>query len=144
MMINTNPLIVIVLLFVGLTVRNAHGFVPLHGGYYHPLSSLCAFVGPVQESVQEALMEEFLPSHLEVINESHGNVEDESHFKVIIVSDAFQDARLVQRHRLINGCLMKDNNGELPFHALTITAKTKEEWEADQSVPGSPACMGGH
>ena len=80
------------------------------------------FVGPVQESVQTALTEEFAPAHLQVINESHGRLEDESHFKVIIVSEAFQDKRLVQRHRLINGCLMKD--GELPFHALTITAKT--------------------
>lgn len=130
---------------MGLTARAAHGFVPLpRRSYNHPRSSLHAFVGPVQESVQATLMEEFAPSHLQVINESHGNVKDESHFKVIIVSDAFQDARLVQRHRLINRCLMKGNNGELPFHALTITAKTQEEWDADQSVPDSPACMGGH
>jgi stress-induced morphogen len=110
-----------------------------------PVTKLFAssnFVGPVQEMVEETLQKEFSPTYLQVINESHGQLQDESHFKVIIVSDAFQDKRLVQRHRLINASLMKD--GQLPFHALTITAKTTNEWDADSSVPESPACMGGH
>jgi stress-induced morphogen len=34
-------------------------------------------------------MDAFTPSHLEVINESHGRVEDESHFKAVVVSAAF-------------------------------------------------------
>lgn len=106
-----------------------------------PLSA-ASFVGPVQESVQQVLEKEFAPTHLQVINESHGQLQDESHFKVVIVSDAFQDQRLVQRHRMVNVSLMK--NGQLPFHALTITAKTTEEWDADNSVPKSPGCMGGH
>lgn len=108
-------------------------------------TSLCSssFLGPVQESVEQSLQETFSPTYLQVINESHGQLEDESHFKVVIVSDAFQGKRLVQRHRLVNASLMKEE-GKLPFHALTITAKTTEEWDSDDSVAKSPACMGNH
>lgn len=43
------------------------------------------------------------PSHLEVVNESAGHggyfPGKESHFKVVMVSDAFQGLRSVQRHQ---------------------------------------------
>ena len=127
-------------------VSFTNGFVPLSIARHYPativFSTSSNYVGPVQESVEEALTKDFEPSYLQVINESHGNVEDESHFKVIIVSNAFENKRLVQRHRLVNGCLM--DGGQLPFHALTITAKTEDEWAKDNSVPDSPNCMGGH
>ena len=45
------------------------------------------------------------PSHLEVINESSGHggyfPGKESHFKVVVVSEAFDGLRLVQRHQKI-------------------------------------------
>ena len=45
------------------------------------------------------------PSHLEVVNESAGHggyfPGKESHFKVVMVSDAFQGLRSVQRHQKI-------------------------------------------
>ena len=135
------------LLMAGLgRITLTNGFVPLSVIKPTPTvlfsNASTNYVGPVQESVEDALKKEFEPSYLQVINESHGNVEDESHFNVIIVSNAFEDKRLVQRHRLVNGCLM--DGGQLPFHALTITAKTQDEWEKDNSVPDSPNCMGGH
>ena len=66
-----------------------------------------------------------------------------SHFKVVVVSEAFADKRLVARHRLINGVLM-DESGTLPFHSLSIAAaKTPAEWGVDTEVPASPTCMGG-
>ena len=133
-----------VLIVLGLITGNSNAFVPPASSARSSVWPLKAssFVGPVQESVEQTLQEEFSPTFLQVINESHGQLQDESHFKVVIVSDAFQDQRLVQRHRMINASLMKD--GQLPFHALTITAKTTEEWDSDSSVPKSPACMGGH
>lgn len=103
-----------------------------------------SFIGPVQESLEETLQKEFEPTYLSVVNESHGSLEDESHFKVVIVSDKFDGQRLVQRHRTINGSVMNDNDGQLPFHALSITAKTNDEWDSNNNVPDSPACMGGH
>ena len=48
------------------------------------------------------------------------------HLKVMIVSDAFQDKTLLDRHRLIYQALdapMKDGR----IHALELTAKTKQE-----------------
>ena len=50
-------------------------------------------------------LQNLAPSHLEVINESAGHggyfPGKESHFKVIVVSEAFQGLRLVQRHQKI-------------------------------------------
>jgi BolA protein len=103
-----------------------------------------SWVGPVQESVQQRLMDTFAPTHLQVINESHGQQTDESHFKVIIVSSAFEGQKLVQRHRMVNTALQDpDSPASLPFHALTITAKSPDQWDQDSSVPESPKCMGG-
>lgn len=135
----------LLLTVLGFWIGSSSAFLP-HTSYTSTtttsLSAASSFVGPVQESVEQTLQEEFSPSYLQVINESHGQLQDESHFKVVIVSDQFQEKRLVQRHRLVNASLMKE--GQLPFHALTITAKTTEEWDSDSSVPKSPACMGGH
>ena len=41
-----------------------------------------SFAGPRQRSIEQRLTEVFAPTHLEVLNESHGRKEDESHFKV--------------------------------------------------------------
>jgi len=89
-------------------------------------------------------METFAPTHLQVINESHGKLTDESHFKVIIVSSEFEGKRLVQCHRMVNAALQEPDSESLPFHALTITAKSPDQWDNDSSVPESPKCMGGH
>lgn len=48
------------------------------------------------------------------------------HLKVVVVSDAFRDRNLLDRHRLIYQALdepMKDGR----IHALELTARTKEE-----------------
>jgi len=82
--------------------------------------------------------------HLEVINESHKhNVPEgaESHFKVVIVSSAFEGKKLVARHRLLNGILAKILSTHI--HALALHTITKEEWSISQEAPGSPPCLGG-
>lgn len=102
-----------------------------------------AFEGPRQKAIETRLREVFEPHHLEVLNESHGRKEDESHFKVIVVSDAFAEKRLIQRHRAVSDALL-DDNGALPFHSLSVgAAKTPAEWSGDMSVPASPKCQGG-
>ena len=82
--------------------------------------------------------------HLEVINESHKNnvLEGaESHFKVLIVSSAFEGKKLVARHRLLNGILAKTLSTHI--HALALHTMTKEEWSISQQAPASPLCLGG-
>jgi len=97
----------------------------------------------MQERVESLLRAAFAPAHLEVVNESHGRVQDESHFKAVVVAEAFRGVRLVERHRSVNRALVDPDTGELPFHSLTIVAKTPEQWAADASVPASPQCAGG-
>jgi len=104
---------------------------------------LCAYYGPRQQSIEQRLTHEFAPSHLEVINESHGQKTDESHFKVIIVSDVFAKMRLLARHRAVSSALL-DASGKLPFHSLSVAAaKTPAEWGAGAAVAESPRCAGG-
>eukprot|EP00039_Didymoeca_costata_P031090 m.33069 g.33069 ORF g.33069 m.33069 type:complete len:160 (+) comp8484_c0_seq2:94-573(+) len=99
----------------------------------------------VSESITSKLTEEFNPEHLNVINESHmHNVprNSETHFKVIIVSDKFQGLPLIKRHRAVNSILKDELDG--PVHALSIQAKTPEQWsQSGGAVPASPQCMGG-
>lgn len=83
--------------------------------------------------------------HLEVINESdRHNVPpgSESHFKLVLVADAFEQLGLLDRHRLVNELL----SGELAegVHALAIHAYTPEEWKMRTGgAPMSPPCLGG-
>lgn len=81
------------------------------------------------------------PSYLEVVNESSGHggyyPGKESHFKVVIVSDAFASLRLVQRHQKIYaavGDLLSPGN----IHALAIHAFVVDEWQGQDT--SSPEC----
>ena len=49
----------------------------------------------------------------------------QDHWKVTIVSAAFRDKSLIQRHRLVNAALAEELKG--PIHALTLDVKTPEE-----------------
>ena len=79
---------------------------------------------------------------MEVVNESHMHSypqESERYFKVVVVSDQFNGKSLVQRHRAINTLLTPEL--EKTVHALSIVAKTPEQWEGE--APKSPPCLGG-
>lgn len=98
-----------------------------------------------QQLLQERLTEAFHPLHLEVIDESHMHAVPEgaeSHFKVTLVSDNFEDKKLVERHRAVNA-LLTDEFGR-GLHALALHTLTPEEWFAKGGIsPASPPCMGG-
>lgn len=97
----------------------------------------------MQEIITEKL-QTLSPEYLEVINESHmHNVPEgsESHFKVVIVSDAFKDKMLIARHRLVNKALEEELNGSI--HALALHTMTMEEWFEKGNAPESPPCLGG-
>jgi stress-induced morphogen len=71
----------------------------------------------------------------------------ETHFKVVVVSAAFETSKSpVARHRLINAALADELQG--PVHALSIIAKTPEQWQTmvdsgKVTIPVSPSCRGG-
>ena len=101
--------------------------------------------GVVQRAIETKLGEAFQPTHLDVINESFmHNVPkgSESHFKVVVVSAQFEGQALLARHRAVNALLSEELEG--PIHALSIKAKTPEQWEKSGGmVDASPKCLGG-
>ncbi len=95
-------------------------------------------------SLEQQLIErlqQFSPSHLEVVNESSGHggyfPGKESHFKVIVVSEAFAGLRLVQRHQKIYA-VAGDLLSPGKIHALAIHAFLPEEWKGQDT--SSPNC----
>jgi len=95
----------------------------------------------VEKKIEHTLRDNFQLSHLEVINESHmhSGPNTETHFKVVLVSEEFNDVKLVQRHRKINELLKYElENG---VHALSLHLFTMDEWkEKDEYVKDSPPC----
>lgn len=83
--------------------------------------------------------------HLDVKNESHQhNVPENSqtHFKVVLVSDAFRDVSRIKRHRTINALVTDLLAG--PVHALALHPYTASEWsDRFGEAPLSPPCLGG-
>ncbi|XP_069123404.1 bolA-like protein DDB_G0274169 isoform X2 [Argopecten irradians] len=100
---------------------------------------------PVENSIMKKLSERLAPQHLEVINESYmHNVPkgSETHFKVVVISDQFQSVPLIKRHRMVNDILEDELNSGV--HALSILAKTPEQWEdSAHKIIQSPPCRGG-
>lgn len=99
----------------------------------------------VQHRIEEKLAAQFAPQHLEVVNESSGHnvpAGSESHFKVVLVAEAFTGKRAIARHRLVNQALAAELAG--PVHALAIHTYTTEEWQQRfGAAPMSPPCLGG-
>ena len=99
----------------------------------------------MQQTIETKIKDAVAPAHLEVINETHmHNVppDSESHFKLVIVADAFEGISRVQRHQKINGVLAQELKGTI--HALSMQTLTTKEWaKRNGAIIASPACMGG-
>ncbi len=94
----------------------------------------------IEHHIQEALA----PVYLDVVDESYMHAvpaDAESHFKLLVVSEAFNGLSLVDRHRRINELLADEFNQGL--HALTMHTWTPDEWQARGGAPESPPCLGG-
>lgn len=99
----------------------------------------------VHSTLTDRLQAALNPRHLEVVNESYmHNVPEgaESHFKVVVVSSAFEGQRKVARHQKIYGLVGDLLAGEL--HALALHTYTPSEWEETDAAPSSPHCRGGN
>jgi BolA family transcriptional regulator, general stress-responsive regulator len=99
----------------------------------------------VATEINDIVVSDLAPVRLDVINESHmHNVPagSESHFKLVIVSDAFSGKPLIARHRVVNKLLESQLKNDI--HALSMHTYTPDEWEArGGDVPASPPCLGG-
>lgn len=97
----------------------------------------------VQNTIESKLKQAFNPSHIQVVNESHThNVPpgSESHFKVVLVSEAFAGLRQVKRHQMVYAELKEELAEQV--HALALHTYSPEDW-AGAAVPQSPDCLGG-
>jgi stress-induced morphogen len=64
-------------------------------------------------------------------------------YLIFYSSQKFEGQKLIQRHRVVNQ-LVKEKLLEKFPHALSIEAKTIEEWDPNYKVPeASPNCRGG-
>jgi len=85
-----------------------------------------------RDAIINKLREAFLPESLDVADESHlheGHAGHrpggETHFRVHIVSPAFEGKSRIERHRMINAALAGELAGSV--HALAIRAQTQGE-----------------
>lgn len=101
---------------------------------------------PTATALSQAL-KDLQPQHIDLVNESMNHAGyfegKESHFKLTIVSHAFDNKRLVARHQLVYELvapLLTSQGGNV--HALAIHAYTPDEWQAQAQSPDSPLCAG--
>ncbi len=96
-------------------------------------------------TIRQQLEEALQPTYLSVINESNRhNVppDSQTHFKVVIVSAAFDGQPLLARHRMVYRVLEQVLAGSV--HALALHTYTSAEWEQHcRAAPASPNCRGG-
>ena len=98
----------------------------------------------VENRIQTKLFERFNPLYLDVTNESYMHSVpqgSESHFKVVLVTEAFLDKRQVQRHQAVYSCLADELKSGV--HALALHTFSPAEWQEKGIVPASPQCLGG-
>ena len=96
--------------------------------------------GPIESQIINTLSSSMNLSSFKIINESfmhnvpHGS---ESHFKIVVVTDDFNNIPILQRHKLI----YKNLNGLMDkIHALSIHAFSEEEFELNPVILDSPEC----
>ena len=99
----------------------------------------------MHEKIEQKLHAALSPTRLFVENESGmHNVPkgSETHFKVLVVSPAFEGLGLVDRHRRVNDILREELSGGV--HALSIRALTPAQWDEGKGEGFvSPKCLGG-
>lgn len=95
----------------------------------------------IQQTIEEKLTQAFEPTFLDVFNESHQHrgPATESHFKVILVSEAFVEKSRIARHRAVNQVLSYEL--EHHIHALSLNLYTPEQWDNQVKIPASPPCV---
>ena len=97
-----------------------------------------------EQAIVATLTESLAPLHLEVENESsmHSVPKgSETHFRVLVVSAAFEGLSAVERHRRVHQALAAELASGL--HALTLRLLTPAQWDAGERAAASPPCLGG-
>jgi BolA protein len=96
--------------------------------------------GPIESQIINTLSTSMNLSSLKITNESFmHNVPkgSESHFKIIVVTNDFNNLSIIKRHKLIYKTL---DNLMNKIHALSIHAFNEEEFKLNPIILDSPEC----
>ncbi|SNS63118.1 BolA protein [Noviherbaspirillum humi] len=91
------------------------------------------------ERIRARLEQAFAPSRCELVDDSHlhaghaGAAGGAGHYRVTLVSAAFEGRNRVSRHRLVYDCLRDMMQAEI--HALVINAIAPSELASQPSAP---------
>ena len=97
-------------------------------------------IGPIESQIVNTLSSFMNLVSLKIINESFmHNVPEgsESHFKIVVVTNDFNNLSIIQRHKLIYKIL---DNLMNKIHALSIHAFNEEEFKLSPVILDSPEC----
>ena len=95
---------------------------------------------PIESQIINTLSSSLNLSSLKIINESFmHNVPagSESHFKIVVVTNDFNNLSSIKRHKLIYKTL---DNLMNKIHALSIHAFNEEEFKLNPVILDSPEC----
>ncbi|KAL8959001.1 MAG: hypothetical protein Q9183_005720, partial [Haloplaca sp. 2 TL-2023] len=93
---------------------------------------------PVEDAMRLKITQSLSPTHFEVHNDSalhahhkamQGSVSKETHFRLVITSDAFKSKMQPARHRMVYTLLKEELEREGGIHALQLKTRTPEEEE---------------
>ncbi|KAI0107813.1 bola protein [Nemania sp. FL0031] len=97
---------------------------------------------PMEDAIRTKVTEALSPSRLEIFNDSHkhahhkamhGSTSRETHFRVVITSEAFRSKMQPARHRLVYGLLRDEMAADGGIHALQLRTMTPEEEERQKA-----------
>lgn len=99
----------------------------------------------IQTAIERKLIDTFSPERLRIDNDSsrHAGPASDSHYRVVIVANAFAGSNSLKRQRAVYACLAEELAG--PVHALQMKCMTPEEYHAadgDMTLK-APPCGGG-
>ena len=95
------------------------------------------------ERIKTSIQNSMDPQHMEIVDESHmhaGRAGQESHFKLLVVSESFLGKSRVQRQRSVNELMKIEFDQGL--HALSMRLLTPEEYARQTSKFETPDCAG--
>jgi BolA protein len=93
----------------------------------------------LENKLTSKILSAFKVKNLFIENESHmhGGKSSNSHFKIIMVSEAFRGMPLIRRHKLIYELLNNEMNS---IHALSLHLFSDDE-EINKELTISPNCV---
>ncbi|KAI1496810.1 bola protein [Biscogniauxia marginata] len=91
---------------------------------------------PMEDAIRTKITEAFSPSRLEIFNDSSkhahhrpmiGTTSRETHFRLVITSEAFRSKMQPARHRMVYQLFKDEMAAEGGIHALQLRTMTPEE-----------------